>query len=388
MNAPESWLVRGVLLTFAPMLLAAVCLTPAAAQTAGDTVRALQTGTISSEPAPKKKKKNDAWRGSWYVTFGLTYDDNVFALSPGQKHEIGTDAGRYADMNAAYDIANTVRVRSEFRSPGKASRRLDVGAEARLELYTMSRRQTVVRLRLSAEQNLSKRDAVSARVSFTPSEFRRNYLIGTFGDGEAEYGAGVRRTIDGRLGYERTLLDGKGVPQIVVGLRLLGAQRSVRGFPWRDRREVGLELDTDLRLGALGLDLRAERSRTFHDGAAEPVWIDDTVTSMELNRDFAATTLGTETTLRLSRSARAGVTFQYRVREFQAALADDPVYGDRQDRRYTYGVELLLRLAPSIDLRLGGDYRRQLAFRPGRGDTGDEAQYSRRSAFLQLEYGL
>jgi hypothetical protein len=298
-------------------------------------------------------------------------------------------------MNAAYDVASTVRLRSRLRTRGLAGRRLELGADARAVYHVMSPRQSHGMVRVSAEQRLPGRSALRARVSLVPHEFRRNYLSGAGGDGAdggeggdggAVYAPGVVRSVSGEVGYERNLLRGRGRPQIDGSVDVTGSLRGYPDFPWRNRREVGIEIGTDARLGAVGVELSVGRGRAFHNGMAEPVLTDGEVTLLELHRDFDVTDLAVGTSLRVTRGARVAVGFEHRARDYRASLAEDPVYGDREDRRNTFLAELRLRATRRVDVRVGGDIRRQTAFRPGRGDTGDEARYDRQTAFVRVEY--
>jgi hypothetical protein len=325
-------------------------------------------------------------RVSWDVAVGSAYNDNVFRLAPSQKEALGGGDERYADMNAAYDVASTVRLRSSLRTRGLAGRRLDLGAEARAEYYVMSPRQSHGVVRVSAEQRLARRSSMHARVSLVPHEFRRNYLSGADGDGGALYAPGVVRRVSGEVGYERNLLRGRGRPRIDGSVDVTGSLRGYPDFPWRDRREVGIQVGTDAELGAVRLELSVGRGRAFHNGMAEPVLTDGAVTLMELHRDFDVTDLAVGTSLRVARGARVGLGFEHRARDYRASLAEDPVYGDREDRRNTFLAELRLRATRRVDVRVGGDIRHQSAFRPGRGDTGDEARYDRHTAFVRVEY--
>ena len=325
-------------------------------------------------------------RMSWDVAVGSAYHDNVFRLAPAQKEALGGEDQRYADMNAAYDVASTLRLRSRLRTRGLAGRRLDLGAEARADYYVMSPRQSHGMVRVSAEQRLAGRSAVHARVSLMPHEFRRNYLSGSDGDGDAVYAPGVVRSVSGEVGYERNLLRGRGRPRIDGAVELNGSVRGYPDFPWRDRREVGIEAGTDAEFGALGVELSVGRGRTFHNGLAEPVLTDGDITLMELNRDFDVTNLAVHTSLRVTRRARVGLGYEHRVRDYRASLAEDPVNGLREDRRNRFLAELRLRATRRVDVRVGGDIRMQTAFRPGRGDTGDESRYDRQTAFVRVEY--
>lgn len=342
--------------------------------------------TTTQEPVTRLDHASMRWRMSWNLTLISTYDDNVFGLSPVQLDGLEAGRDRYVDMNAAHDIENSLRFRTRLRGPGLASQRLDLAATARLDLYTFSPRQSGLRFGLSARQRLSPRDRIRADISFAPREFRRNYLAGADEGGAPVYVAGTRQKVQGGLGYERTLWARTRGPELNTAARVLASALRFPDLPWRDRQELGGEIRTDLSVGAIEGELTAGRSRAFYAGLAEPVRLDDEVTATELARDFNLTRLRVAVGVQAIESANVGVRFEHRTREYLASLEEDPVFGDRRDRGATYGIELRLRAAPSVELRLGGDVQRQFTMRPGRGDTGDEASYSRRTATLRIDY--
>jgi hypothetical protein len=116
------------------------------------------------------------------------------------------------------------------------------------------------------------------------------------------------------------------------------------------------------------------------------VLLDDAVTLMELARDFDVTRLEAAATLQIVESARVRLRVAHKTRQYHATLSEDPVYGERRDNGWTYGADVRLRTTQHVNVVLGGDLQRQFAFRPGRGDTGDEARYSRTAAFVRIEY--
>ncbi|MBW3553211.1 MAG: hypothetical protein KY466_06870, partial [Gemmatimonadetes bacterium] len=233
---------------------------------------------------------------------------------------------------------------------------------------------------------LSKRDEIGMSVEFTPSEFRRNYIIGTDAGGEPEYAAGVARTLEAELEYARRLLRGKrGGPELSLEAALLAERRTFADMPWRDRSELGGRIAADLELlRRLQIEAGAEYSRGFHAGAQEPVSGPTGVTMMTLDRDFQQLELEGELGFKLAKRRRLVLSYDWRTRSY-LATPEDGVYGGRRDHRDRFGAELRLGVGRLVELRLGGALQVQTTVRPGRGDTGDEADYRRTVAFVQVD---
>jgi hypothetical protein len=333
----------------------------------------------------QRSRSSGSWRARWDARLVTTYDDNVFGLSPSQLRRLEAGRDRYADMNAAHDILSSVRVRAGLRGPGLTSQRLDVLADARFDHYAISPRQSRFRLGLLVRQRLSERDRLRADIDIAPGEFRRNYLGGVDETGAPVYIAGTQTTAGGAIGYERALWSADKA-QLSGMARVMASRRTVADLPWRDRHELGGAVRLDLRMGTADLQLNAGRSRASHPDEPEPVRLDDQVIWSTLGRDFGLTSLGVAGSLRLSDEASVGASYGHRTRQYLASLAEDPVYGDRSDRGEIVGVELRLRVSSRVDLQLGGSLQRQFTFRPGRGDTGDEASYTRRTTTLRVDY--
>lgn len=346
---------------------------------------AQETQQAASEPPARRAKKERGWDSKWKLSLRSEYDENTFKLKPSQRTSLEDGAARYAGMESPRDVVNTMRVRGEFRRPGLGSRRMSVGADARVELYTLNQRRSSVEVGAFAAQKLSKRDVLGLAVSFTPSEFRRNYLAGESASGAPLYEAGMAHTLDGELEYEREVLRGRrGGPKLEAAVAILGGRRSYDAFPWRNRTELGGQVEAGLVLAErVGLELGARRVRGFHDEGAEPVLGTGGVTYQSLNRDFDQTSVGAETSLRLGKR-RLSLSYTWRERAYLARLAEDGVYGDRNDRRSSYGLEVDLLSRGDVRLSLGGAHQEQTSYMPGRGDTGDEADYSRSIAFLHM----
>lgn len=338
-----------------------------------------------SEPPARAAKQDRGWDSKWKLSLRSEYDENTFKLRPSQRTSLEDGDARYAGMESPRDVVNTIRMRGEFRRPGLGSRRMSVGADARVELYTLNQRRSSVEVGAFAAQKLSRRDVLGLAVSFTPSEFRRNYLAGESGSDTPLYEAGVAHTLDGELEYEREVLRGRrGGPKLEAAVAILGGRRTYDAFPWRNRTELGGQVEAGLVLAErVGLELGARRVRGSHDGGAEPVLGTGGVTFQSLNRDFDQTSVGAETNLRLGKR-RISLSYAWRERAFLARLDEDGVYGERNDRRSSYGLEVDLLSRGDIRLSLGGAHHEQTSYMPGRGDTGDEADYSRSIAFLNM----
>lgn len=328
------------------------------------------------------------WRSAWTVGLESSYDHNPFRLTAGQRDDLLDGGGQYESLSQPYDMRNTLRLGLGLRGRGFAGRRLNVESDVRVDLYTFNRRRSSVSVDLAATQKLSKRDGVRFAVELTPSEFRRNYVAGADGGGGPLFEAGVATTLEGELAYERRVLRGrKGGPELDVEVALTGGTRSYRDMPWRDRVELGGGVEADLEAGRLGLELSASHARAMdgHEGA-EPVLTDGTVVMAPLQRGFGQTELGAEATFRMSRGTRIGLDYELRERRYSGSLSEDPYYGGREDRRHTAGASLRFDVG-AVKLVLGGEHQVQTSFRPGRGDTGDEADYNRTRVSVRVEYG-
>jgi hypothetical protein len=364
-----------------------IAATPLAGQTMGEQPAAAdEIAASNSSRRAQRQERNGNWRVNWVVALSSTYDSNVFRLSPWQLQALDTGAERFTDMNAGHDVINSLRLRTRLRGPGLAAQRLDVTASARVDVYTLSPRQSNARFGLAARQSLSRRDRITAELSFAPNESRRHYLSGADESGTPVYTAGRRQSIDGSIDYERTVWSRRRGPELNAALRMVASSQSFAGFEWRDRRELGGEVAAELTAGRTAVELTAGRSRADYSGGPEPVLLDDAVTTMELARDFDVTRLEAAATLQIVESARVGLRVAHKTRQYHATLSEDPVYGERRDNGWTYGADVRLRTTQYVNVVLGGDLQRQFAFRPGRGDTGDEARYSRTAAFVRIEY--
>lgn len=329
--------------------------------------------------------------GLWSPRFELSvrsgFDDNPFRMTAGQKADLESGMPRYQDVNSAHDFVTDLRLRGEARGPGLSGRRLRVGGGIALDGYALSRRRSTLALDAFVSQKLSKRDEIAASVAFTPSEFRRNYIVGTDGSGEAEYAAGIAQTLEAELEYERRVLRGKrGTPELSLEAALLAERRAFADMPWRDRSELGGRIGADLELlRRLEVEAGAEYSRGFHGGGQEPVSGPDGVTMMTLDRDFQQLELEGELGFKLAKRRRLVLSYDWRTRSYLATPEDDGVYGGRRDHRDQVGAELRLGVGRLVELRLGGALQVQTTVRPGRGDAGGEADYRRTVAFIQLD---
>lgn len=343
--------------------------------------------TVDAEPV-RTADPPRPWRARWTAGFESSYDHNPFRLSAGQREDLVDGAAPYASLSQPYDMTNTVRVGLGVRGPGVAGRRLDLESDLQVDLYTFNRRRSSVSLDLSATQKLSKHDELRFAVGITPSEFRRNYIAGADAAGNPVFGEGIATTTDAELSYRRRLLRGKGAePELHLELAALAGNRTYRDMPWRDRVELGGGIEADVDFGRIDVELSAShaRARDDYDGA-EPVLTDGGVVMAALDRRFGETRVGAETKFRLSKGTRLELGYDLRDRRYLASLADDPYYGGREDRRHTVGADLRFEVGRRFELVLGGEHQFQTTFRPGRGDTGDEADYHRPRASLRVEY--
>jgi len=289
-------------------------------------------------------------------------------------------------MEQVSDLVVEAGLRGEMRGRGVASYPITVGGSLEIDAYTSNTRLTHVVLETFASQSLTSRDKVSVELNYVPGEFRRNYLSGVELSGLPIYAAGVSDRTRVRLAYDRKLSRGDG-PRMDLGLSVSGTRRSMAGLPWRNRTEMrgAAELAADLRKG-VDVELRVERGRGAYEGTPEPFVDANVVRTAELNRDFSQSELGAAIGLATGKRTDLLLSYEHRVRDYVAALGEDPVFGDRRDDRDSFEVELRHDMHGPLEWRVGGRYRSQNTLRPARGDTADEADYRQTRAFVAIRY--
>lgn len=355
--------------------------------------RGVRTGTVfvllvtAGAVDAAAQGRDRGWRSQWGVGLSSTFDHNPFRLSSGQREDFEDGDDRYESLSRPYDVVNRLRVGGEIRGRGIADKRLEVESEARVDVYTFNSRLNSVGIELAATQRLSKQDEVRLGVGLAPSEFRRNYLTVST-SGEPEFVPGVATTLEGGIAYQRRVLRGKrAAPDLDLTAGLIAGRRTFEGLPWRDRSELGAELEADLDAGRFGLEVRGVAARALDAYAgAEPILSRSTLVMAPIDRNFNEFRLGAETTFDMSKRTRLSAEYELRERRYTASLSEDPYVGDRRDRRHSIGGGVQ-REVGAVELLIGAKHQFQTTFRPGRGDTGDEADYQRFRIVLGLAYG-
>jgi len=329
-----------------------------------------------------------SWRGSWRLSAEAEYDSNVFRLSGSQRKalEASPDAGRFPGMSQPSDLILRTALRGSLRGRGLGARLLEVGGTVGVDGHAANSRLTHVQVSTFASQLLTPRDRLSVELGYRPDEFRRAYLAGAGPSMAPAYAAGSATRSSGRITYQRALREGSR-HDLDLELSLEGERRTMAGFAWRDRSDLGGQVSLRAELGRrMDGELMLGRGRGNYDGTPEPFMEGAVVSTTSLERDFDQTELGVGLAFDLRHRRRLLVSWQRRLRDYTAVLGEDPVYGDRRDTRDTFGSELRYDMRGPFELRAGGSYRRQNTFRPARGDTTDEADYRRTRMFLSLRY--
>ncbi|GMR13697.1 MAG: hypothetical protein BMS9Abin29_1910 [Gemmatimonadota bacterium] len=340
---------------------------------------------LAFTPVGTQAQTNRPWRRDGTISIRTTYDSNVFRLTDRQKNKIGLGGDQFADMEGASDVTVQVAVGGELRR-GPSSRRLRIGGGATLDAYTTNTRRTHVTLDAYIARAVTKRDEIKVKFEVTPSEFRRNYLAGGDALGGRTFEEGVSTSFAGQVMYARRLIGGSG-PDLDVKVGILGTTRSVDALSWRDRSMVGGRIEFDLKLNSdVNMKFGVSRSRASYTAASQPVIELGTVRMLTADKDFNETKIGGEIRFDLNRDARLALEYGRRTRTYLGKLGTDPAFGGREDARNAFGAELRYEVSKRIDLWIGGKYLKQVTFRPASGSTGDETDYNRSLATLQLVY--
>lgn len=321
--------------------------------------------------------------GAQEVSVRATYDNNVFRLTEGQKANLGSGSDQFADMMNQSDFVMQIGVGGEIRR-GKSSRRLRLGVGAAYNAYRDNRERSHTSVDAYVSKAFTKRDEITVSLEMNPSEFRRNYLGGSDALGAPIYMAGRSTTLEGEVAYTRRLIGGSG-PDLDVEIGVAGGSRSVPGLEWRDRSQFAGSIEFDVKLvRAFHVKFGVTRARATYTNGLQPVLDQGVVSMIDVMRDWDQTSFRGR--VRFGSGTRLSLEYQHRMRTYRAELGQDAVYGGREDTRDSYEAEIRFELSKSIDLRLNGRYQTQLTLRPATGVTGDEIDYNRRVASVQLSY--
>ncbi len=321
--------------------------------------------------------------GAQEVSVRGTYDNNVFRLTDGQKARVGSGSDRFTDMMSESDFVIQVGVGAEIKH-GRSSRRLRLGFGGSWNAYRENPQRSHASIDAYVSKSLTKRDEITVSFDVSPSEFRRNYLGGSDALGAPIYMAGRSTTLEGEVAYNRRLIGGSG-PDLDVEIGVTGGSRSVPGLEWRDRSQFAGSIEFDLKLvRAFHVKLGVTRARATYTNGLQPVLDQGIVSMIDATRDWDQTSF--EARVRFGSGTRLSLEYERRMRTYRAELGQDAVYGGREDTRDSFEAELRFELSKSIDLRLEGRYQTQFTLRPATGITGDEIDYNRRVASVQLSY--
>lgn len=327
-------------------------------------------------------KTSPRWKTSLEWQARAAFDDNVFLLRDGRKNDLNGQ-GQFLDMDNAADFIGSAEAAIRLRGRGLGSRRLLVRPRIGYDLYTQNPKRSHAEFGISAVQSLTSKNDLSFEVQYTPSAFQRTYLI----DGGPRYAPGVYRQTSASIGLARELTRKKSSVEADGSIAILFQRRTFENFAWRNRDEVGARAGIDLKFNRmLSVDLIGGAAVHSFNPVPEPIELGDQISVVQLRRDRTEVEFGIEPRVRLGKDRFIEAGYRYRLRSYHADLQDDPVYGGRDDRRNTLSAAARFPVARHLALRVGGMWQVQNTSQPGRGETGDEADYSHRVGYVQIEY--
>jgi len=364
------------------------------------------------------------WQVSSRLRGALEYDDNPFLLDTAHIRKLGqptaadSASGRFTDMENVRDLVPIPSLEVELSGPGLLGRAVALGADARYEANLRNLRRRNAALAFWLEQALSRADRVRLDFDLQPSYYFKNYLATvseTDGDrlitsDERRYRAGVYREASLRLEYGHRFAKPKKHAPFGLSAGLIGGyvDRTYEApFHGRDRKgpQAGGSVAIDMgRRWTLGLDytytlLDADTSRDVEildetlygrDFNANGTTTDPNALALELvdqsrrDHEFGASLEGD-----LTDAVSIKVKVGRRNRDFTSAQPFDAAHLGRRDHRNTLSARVNVRLAPALNLTLGGEIAKQTTNRIGdRASTGEEAAYTRHGASVGLRYRL
>lgn len=327
-------------------------------------------------------KTSPRWKTSLEWGARAAFDDNVFRLKDSRKDD-PNGQGQFIDMENAADFIGSAEAAIRLRGRGLGSRRLLVRPRVGYDLYTQNPKRSHVELGISAVQSLSAKNDLSFEVQFAPSVFQRTYLIGS----GPQYAPGVYRDTRASIGFARELTEKKSRVEADGTMAIFFQRRTFEQVPWRNRDEVGGRAGIDFGISRmLRVDVSGEAAFLSFNAVPEPIELGGQVVVAQVRRDRTELEFGIEPRVRLGKDRFIEAGYHYRQRSYNAGLEEDPVYGDRDDRRSTLSAAARFPVARHLALRVGGMFQVQNISQPGRGETGDEADYGRRVGYVQIEY--
>lgn len=373
----------------------------------------------ATRPADRVKKSNTVKLEPW-VSLEGEYDNNIFLLSPSRKRAVSDPSaadltsGRFTGMESADDIVVQARGGVGVELAGIGGRAFTLAPALQYDYYSKNNERSHLTASVSLAQALARGMRTRLDLSYTPSYFAKNYLLGasdanndrSIAPGERLYAPGEYSALDVELTHRLRLR--KSTKRSPLGVELdVGVGYYSRAydepFASRDlggpsfRSTVGIAPGSGMEL-TLGYDLEMLSA----DAGEEVLILDEADAGRDLNGNGNATDVDVRTVQLVDRSRRehelsAGVRFDVTRRtdlrvkyglRFRNYSSEEPLdlgHRDRRDTRHELRGELSRRLARGVRFSTGARYARQTTNRLFDPDQTDEADdYSRLRGFAGL----
>ena len=361
-------------------------------------------------------------RAEFDVEVSTGFNSNIFLLSPTREQDLSAGSGgnfingRFTDMESASDFLTTVSTELTLNARGLRGHRLRIVPAFTYVSYALNKGRREWEASLSLRQNLGHEGWLRVRGRFTPSNFRKNYLVdavdsdgnGTISSSERVYRPGRVRKASADLELRYRLAESTGRNPFGLFLRLGGGYLSrsyAAPFSARDRRGATARVSLDFELaGRTGLDLDYHFASLSATPTAQVLLIDEDKLGRDLNGngqltdqdirtlasvDYSRTehTMGATLHFDASRRVKIDLGYRARVRRFSSAEPLDVSHNGRSDLQHRVKAELGFRVAPGVHLTFGGAFGTQTVNRElDLAATGDIADYSANTASVGLRF--
>ncbi len=380
---------------------------------------AAQQPVATTRPAERVKKKETVKVTPW-LAVEAELDNNVFLLTPARKDAVDNPSaadvasGRFAGMESASDVIAQARGGVGLEFDGLGGRALTLSPALQYDFYTRNNERSNLTASVALAQALARGMRTKLDVAYTPSYFRKNYLLDATdvnGDGriapeERRYAPADYSAMDFELAHRLRLKKSRKRSPLGADLNL-GAGYYTRSydapFAARDLSGPTFRATLDLASGNR-LELSGDYSLELLSGdeAQTVLILDEADAGTDLNGNGTVTDPEVRTVQLVDRSrreheltfgARLGVArrtdlrFAYglRLRDYLSDLPLDLAHRARRDTRHELRGELSTRVARGTRFTTGARYAKQTANRLVDSDQTDEAaDYSRLRAFAGL----
>ena len=366
---------------------------------------------LEAEPPPKPAPalKVDLGGG-----LEVVYDDNVFKLDPRKKDLVDAVGGRiardvnnrFSRMESADDFIVHSYGRADLSWRGVGGKKAKFRFEPGAYLYTQNELCSYSELKAKFAHETWKGGEAYLQTGYIPRRFQRNYFAGGV-DANANGNISSGERVYKHAVYDEFALQA-GVSSVIASpfSGELYGMGSVTDFaePFDNR---------DLRTFGGGLVLTADVTDWFHvgfvaeietvaaDGDREAVLIDEDVfgeqdgvagldshalVATPVDRSHLSTSVGPTVTIRPAPWLTLGSFFAWKRKSFSSTERLDVTYKDRQDDRYSAGVETKVDIAPNTKMWIEYRWTRQVTDRPLDPDNvNNDLDYRRNEITLGFE---